>query len=149
MKDLIVVGGGGFAKEIIWLANDCGRSVKGVLDDDPNMLGKKIGTTTVIGEVSNWLNFSECEFVIAIGSSRTRYGVLNKMNALGTPAFTTLIHPSVIKSDCAVIGQGSIICAGTIITVETKVGSHCILNLNVTFNKYNDTKINHRMYVNC
>ena len=132
MKDLIVVGGGGFAKEIIWLANECGRTIKGLLDDDPSRLGKSVGAAKVIGAVSDWLSFSECEFVIAIGSPRTRYAVLNKMNKLGAPVFTTLIHPSVIKSDCAVIGKGSIICAGTIITVETKVGAHCILNLNVT-----------------
>jgi len=132
MKDLIVVGGGGFAKEIIWLAKDCGRTVKGILDDDPNMLGKTVGTIKVVGEVNNWLDFNECEFVIAIGSPRTRYSVLNKMYKLGTPKFTTLIHPSVKMSNCSVIGEGAIICAGTILTVEIQIGVHCILNLNVT-----------------
>lgn len=46
--------------------------------------------------------------------------------------FATLIHPSVIYSPTTSIGEGSIICAGNIITVNAKLGNHVIVNLDST-----------------
>lgn len=46
--------------------------------------------------------------------------------------FPILIHPSVIISDKVEIGEGSIICAGNIITVNIKIGKHVIINLDCT-----------------
>lgn len=46
--------------------------------------------------------------------------------------FATLIDPSVLVSKRVEIGEGSIICAGTIITVNIKIGNHVIVNLDCT-----------------
>ena len=46
--------------------------------------------------------------------------------------FAILIDPSVVKSDLVEIGEGSIICAHTIITVNIKIGKHVIINLDCT-----------------
>ncbi|PKH05304.1 acetyltransferase [Moritella sp. Urea-trap-13] len=132
MKELVIIGGGGFAKEIVWLARDCGRVIKGVLDDNLDIQGSLIAGVPIIGVVDDWHNFSACEFVIAIGSPRTRRSVVNKMKLKGTPTFTKLIHPSVRMSEYVDIGEGAMICAGSILTVDISIGKHCILNLNVT-----------------
>ena len=132
MKDLIIIGGGGFAKEIIWLANDCNRKVKGVLDDSVQTHNIQVQGATVLGDVSSWVNYKDCEFIIAIGSPRTRQKVLDKMLTFGEPDFATLIHPSVRFSNTVSIGEGSIICAGSILTADISLGKHNILNLNVT-----------------
>ncbi|MBA6384470.1 acetyltransferase [Colwellia sp. BRX10-6] len=132
MKDLIVIGGGGFAKEVIWLANDCNRKVRGVLDDNAETHGITIQGAEVLGNINTWLDYPDCEFIIAIGSPRTRSKVCSNMFKLGTPSFTTLIHPSVKYSNTVSFGEGSIVCAGTIITVDVALGNHNILNLNVT-----------------
>lgn len=132
MKDLIIIGGGGFAKEVIWLANDCNRKVKGVLDDAVQTHNTQVQGATVLGGVSSWLNYKDCEFIIAIGSPRTRQKVLEKMLTFGEPDFATLIHPSVKLSNTVSIGEGSIICAGSILTADISLGKHNILNLNVT-----------------
>ena len=132
MKDLIIIGGGGFAKEVIWLANDCNRKVKGVLDDSSQTHNTQVQGATVLGDVSNWINYKDCEFIIAIGSPRTRQKVLDKMLTFGEPDFATLIHPSVRLSNTVSIGEGSIICAGSILTADISLGKHNILNLNVT-----------------
>jgi len=129
MKKLIVVGGGGFAKEVVWLAQDCGYEVAGILDDNEAMHGQKALNIDVLGPVKNWKKYSDCHFVLAIGSPRIRHLVFKKMTALGEPKFATLIHPNVIKSQHVTIGEGSIICAGCILTVEIAIGKHCILNL--------------------
>ena len=132
MKDLIIIGGGGFAKEVIWLANDCNRKVKGVLDDSVQTHNTQVQGATVLGDVSSWINYKDCEFIIAIGSPRTRRKVLDKMLTFGEPDFATLIHPSVRLSNTVSIGEGSIICAGSILTADISLGKHNILNLNVT-----------------
>jgi sugar O-acyltransferase (sialic acid O-acetyltransferase NeuD family) len=132
MKDIIIIGGGGFAKEVIWLANDCNRKVRGVLDDLVQTHNTQVQGATVLGDVSSWVNYKDCEFIIAIGSPRTRQKVLEKMLTFGEPDFATLIHPSVRLSNTVSIGEGSIICAGSILTADISLGKHNILNLNVT-----------------
>ncbi|RPA63834.1 acetyltransferase [Shewanella frigidimarina] len=132
MKELIIIGGGGFAKEVVWLAGDCNRKVKGVLDDSVETHNTYVQGAAVIGSVSEWVNYKDCEFIIAIGSPRTRRYVLNKMLSLGKPNFSILIHPSVRLSNTVTVGNGSIICAGSILTADIMLGEHNILNLNVT-----------------
>lgn len=133
MKDIIVIGGGGFAKEVIWLANDCNRKVKAVLDDNSSTHGSKLQGVSVLGSIDSWVDYAEdCEFVIAIGNPRTRRLVVDKMNKLGVPRFTSLIHPSVRLSNTVKISPGAIVCAGTILTTDIDIGEHCIFNLNVT-----------------
>lgn len=132
MEPLVVVGGGGFAKEVIWLARDCGFTVAGVLDDNVEMYGKTVFGAPVLGSVKDWINYAQYKFIVAIGSPRTRKMVVEKMLAIGSPVFASLIHPSVIKSQEVNFGEGCIVCAGMIFTVEITVGQHCIFNLNGT-----------------
>lgn len=132
MKKLIVVGGGGFAKEVIWLAKDCGLEVIGILDDAAYASDIKQFNVKLLGKVNDWIKYPECFFIIGIGSPRTRYKVVEKMESIGKPNFTELIHPSVIKSNFVRIGKGAIICAGSILTIDIDIGQHTILNLNTT-----------------
>ncbi len=46
--------------------------------------------------------------------------------------FATIVDPSVILSKRVVIGEGTIICAGTIVTVDISIGKHVIINLDCT-----------------
>lgn len=132
MKDLIVIGGGGFAKEVIWLASDCNRRVRGVLDDAVETHNSVIQGVQILGSINDWTNYEDCEFIIAIGSPRTRKLVLTKMQAQGKPVFTSLIHPSVKYSNTVKFSEGAIVCAGSILTADITLGAHNILNLNVT-----------------
>lgn len=132
MNQLIVVGGGGFAKEVVWLAKDCGFDVIGLLDDNESMHGKEVFGVPVVGNVVDWNSYINCQFVVAIGSPRTRKLVVDNMRSSGAPKFATLIHPTVIKSQSVVFSEGCIVCAGMIFTVDITIGEHCIFNLNGT-----------------
>ena len=46
--------------------------------------------------------------------------------------FATIVDPSVILSKSVSIGEGTIICAGTIATVDISIGKHVIINLDCT-----------------
>lgn len=132
MKELIVIGGGGFAKEVVWLARDCGRTVRGILDDTSDLHGKKVFGVDVLGPTSSWTDYECCEFIVAVGTPRIRQKIISKMEERGFPEFATLVHPSVLQSSAVEIGKGTIICAGTILTTDIKIGDHNIINLNVT-----------------
>ncbi|MBQ4838300.1 MULTISPECIES: acetyltransferase [Pseudoalteromonas] len=131
MKPILVIGGGGFAKEIVWLAQDCGRTVIGVLDDNPDTHGTDVQGVSVVGSIEKWQEF-DAEIVIAIGNPRTRAIVKERIEQQGTPEYACLIHPSVKYSNTVVFSEGCMVCAGTILTTDIKVGQHVILNLNVT-----------------
>lgn len=130
MKELVIIGFGGFGREIAWLAKDCGRTVLGFLDD--NVEPGLHGAHRLLGKACDWKKFSDAEFVVAIGSPRVRKKVVNALASEGLTAFATLIHPSVRMDESVHVGQGSLICAGTIATVDINIGEHVILNLNVT-----------------
>ena len=132
-KDLIIVGFSGFGKEVFWLANRLGLTVRGFLDDNPAVSGLSFGGAAVLGGVLQWHEYEDCEFVIAIGNPRVRKKVFDKMSSIGIPAFATLIDPAAeLMPGHVSVGSGSVICAGTICTVEINIGAHVIINLNCT-----------------
>jgi len=132
-KDLIVVGFSGFGKEVFWLANRLGLTVRGFLDDNPDFSEKNFGLAPVLGGVMQWQDHDDCDFVIAIGNPRIRKKVFDKMSSVGTPSFATLIDPAaVVMTEHVSVGSGSVICAGSICTVEVDIGAHVIINLNCT-----------------
>lgn len=129
MKDIVIIGCGGFGREVDWLAKSCGRNVVGFLDDahEPGINeGYK-----VLGKLEQWVDYSEYEFVVAVGNPRTRKFIVDKMQTFGDPKFATLIHPSVIMSPSVSVGAGSLICANCALTVNSSIGEHTILNINV------------------
>ena len=76
-------------------------------------------------------NPNEYEVVIAIGNPRDRFDIVQRLPK--ETKYFTHIHPSVqILGNDVEIGEGSIICAGTIITTNVKIGNHTHLNLQTT-----------------
>jgi sugar O-acyltransferase (sialic acid O-acetyltransferase NeuD family) len=69
--------------------------------------------------------------VVAIADPLGRYEMVQKLPK--ETKYFTFIDPSVqIHDDNIQIGEGSIICAGTIITTNVKIGKHAHLNLITT-----------------
>jgi len=130
--DIVVIGASGFALEAAWLAEECGHNVIGFLDDSLEKQGTTVLKKPVLGTIEHWTKFKEYYFIIAIGSPRSRKAVVEKMQQLGQPMFATLIHPSVKKSKYITVGNGTLICAGCILTVNIDIGEHCIININST-----------------
>jgi len=131
---LIIVGGGGFCREVIWLARECSESwdIVGILDDNSTMRGKTFCGIQVIGTIDDCSHYPDASFVVAVGSPRTRKSIVNRMISIGDIKFATLIHSSVLKSEYVEIGDGSIITAGCILTTQITLGRHSIVNLACT-----------------
>jgi len=130
-NNLIIVGGGGFAREVIWLARECNDpwTIKGVLDDYQSSHDHAICGVPIIGKIDEWEKYSDEVFVVAIGSSRDRMAVVSRMSSKGKVKFASLIHRSVRMSEYVEFDEGCIVTAGCILTTQVKVGQHCIINL--------------------
>lgn len=135
MQKLVIIGAGGFGREVAWLVERINRvkptwELVGFVDDNDSLAGQTIGGYPVVGN-NSWLtaNGTDVFAVCAIGSSKIRKKVIEKLPDL---RYATLIDPSVDLTGRIVIGEGSIICAGSILTVDITLGSHVIVNLDCT-----------------
>lgn len=138
MKDLIIVGASGFGREVAWLTERINEknetyNILGFVDDNPDKLGEDINGYTVLGGCDILTEYKDAYLVCAVGSSKIRRKIIEKIKTINPDAkFATLIDPSVIMSKFVTIGEGSIICAQTVITVNVKIGSFVTINLDCT-----------------
>lgn len=135
MKNIVIIGSGGFGREVAWLIEDINEvkptwNIIGFVDDNPEMLGEKLNGYEVVGNI-DWLMSQEYYVVNAIAGTNTRKNMMDKLSNSNNK-YPTLIHPNVIISDTSTIGEGTIICAGNIISVNVTIGKHVIINLDST-----------------
>lgn len=124
-----IIGAGGFARE-----------VKAHLDDvvdffvDDEYWDPSISDFFPLSK----FNHETHEVLIAIGDSNARLNIVQRLPP-GTKFFS-FIHPSALILDNNIeIGEGSIVCAGCILTTNISIGKHAHLNLQTTIG--HDTRI--------
>ncbi len=131
MKKLVIVGNGGFAREVEWL-------VERINEKEPTweflgFINNSKDSEKVIGDDQFICNYDSELFVsIAIGTSEIRHKLYDLYKKNSNIRFPNLIDPSVLYSNSINIGEGNIICAGTIITVDISIGNFNIINLDCT-----------------
>lgn len=131
MKNIVIAGSGGFARETKWLldrVNCCDRIW--------NFLGY-ISTETeqkdVIGDDEYIMNMQEeLSVALGIGNPQTRRLLYEKYKRNKNINFPTLIDPSVNMGNSVKMGIGNIICTGNVLTVDICIGSFNIINLGCT-----------------
>lgn len=131
MKDIVIIGAGGFGREVAWLIEDINRkeiqwNILGFVDDDESIQGKKVGKYSVIG-TTKYLTDKKLDAIIAISDPYIRRKTYEQFHFTKIN-FPTLIHPSVIKSDSINMGQGIVISAGTILTVDITIEDFVIID---------------------
>jgi len=135
---IVIIGAGGFGKEVLWSIIDINKLSKkydflGFIDDDKKLCNTKIYGHNVLGGLDWFSKNKDKNFscVIAIGDPILRKKIVEKLSSCDL-SYETIIHPSVIFSDSISIGFGTIIQAGVILTVDTKIGNHVHININST-----------------
>lgn len=133
---IIIIGAGGFGRESVDVVQAIGRSVQGVLDDNPSELNlQRLDAQRVpyLGTVDSWLagGHAPTHYLVGIGRGSIREFLSRRMDEAGHRA-ATAVHPSATVGSNSTVGEGSIICAGTRITTNVNVGRHVHLNPNVT-----------------
>jgi len=132
MKKLCIIGCGGFAREAYTIISSLGWEEKfyAFFQSDSHYIPNTKLYGIDILPISHF-DPNLHQAVIAIGDSVLREKIFKEMPADST--YYKLIHPNVIISKHNVeIDVGAIICAGTILTCDIKIGQHVILNLSST-----------------
>ena len=124
MRDLVIVGAGGFARETAAAAGPA-WNVVGFLDDDPALHGTIRSGLPILGPVGDAAAF-DAAIVVCVGNPRNYRARRQIVERLGLPAhrYATVIHPSVVIDAGSVVGPGSVLLAGTVLTADVTVGAH-------------------------
>lgn len=136
LKDLYIIGAGGFGREVAWLVRRINAvtptwTIKGFIDDNQSLWNTVEDGYKVLGGCDYLKSVGiNAWAVCAVGSAKTRKKIVEKLGH--SVNFATVIDPSVVISESVEIGIDTIICAGTIITVDDKIGNHVIINLDCT-----------------
>jgi len=128
---LIIVGAGGLGREVLWTARALSDRWEplGFLDDDERLRGRSISELPVLGRIDDWPRYHEdARVVVALGAPRIRKAVVERLEALAATRFATLVHPSVHENRYGSVGEGSILCAGSLYSDRTRIGRHCLIN---------------------
>lgn len=137
MKKILIFGAGGFGREVQWLIERINQQrpsweILGYLDDGVEP-GTEVNGYPVLGGISTLQEFdNSISVVCAVGSANVRRKVITKMKQMGQYQFPNLIDPDVKNSQFLELGEGNIICAGNILTVNIALQDFVIINLSCT-----------------
>lgn len=138
MNKLVIVGAGDFGREVSWVAERINAQTPvwellGFVDDSAAIRGRTVDGYPVLGPVS-WLEAvtDELYVVCSIGTGRIRKQVMERVLANPHLRPAALIDPAAIVGRNVQIGQGSVVCAGVVLTVSVHLAEHTIVNLNCT-----------------
>lgn len=133
--EVILWGGTGQAKVVRPIIEHYGAKIVAVFDDTPGLPAPFDDVPLYTGweGFKKWLQSrahgSEIGFCVAIGNphGRVRLSLHERLTGEGLKP-VTIAHPTAWIADNAVIGEGSQILAGAIISNEASIGRQCIIN---------------------
>jgi sugar O-acyltransferase (sialic acid O-acetyltransferase NeuD family) len=132
-KAVAIYGAGGFGREVAWLAEEAlpRMRVSAFIDDAASEETPAVNGIPVRSLESFTRQNPGTAFVVAVGDSATRTRMAMRAEQAGlVPA--TLLHARTAMSRFVEIGAGTVICAGTILTVNIHLGRHVHINLGCT-----------------
>ena len=134
MRNLIIIGAGGFAREVFDMANYCYGSdadfkIKGFLSDGPSNI-EEMGYPAVLNKVADYVIEPGDVFFCGIGNIRDRKKCVEIILAKGGK-FINLIHPNVVISPSVKIGNGVAIKAFCVLASDVVIDDYSFLQSSV------------------
>lgn len=135
MKKLLIVGAGGFGREIYaWAAQhpDCGQvwTLAGFLDDNVEAL-MPFGSFAPVLPAAGHQPSSEHVYLCGLGLPPVKEKVIGPLLKAGAE-FITFVHPTALVGARVNLGQGVVLCPGAILSADITVGDFAMVNLNST-----------------
>jgi sugar O-acyltransferase (sialic acid O-acetyltransferase NeuD family) len=132
---MIIIGAGGFAKEVLEELFILKQDENLCFYDDvnsnlPNLIYNKYPVIKTILEAENFIDLVDKKFTLGVGNPKLRLNFMNKFENIGG------IFSSVISSSCKVghfgtfIGAGCNIMSNSLISNDVKIGKGCIVYFN-------------------
>lgn len=122
-KKVVIIGAGGHGRVVADIAESCGDTVLGFLDDSETPNNK----VNVIGKSDNAIKYCDGEtyLFVAVGNCDVRKKVFN---SLPNAKWYTAIHPSAVISPSATIGEGTCVMPNTAVNNSAVIGKGVIVN---------------------
>lgn len=140
MKNLVIIGAGGFAREVYWHSQmasgfDSEWTIKGFLDGDVKLTAEEYaklpGDVTMLGDVDSYEILPDDVFTCAVGTPEVRKKLIEKILARGGE-FINIISEYAHIFPAAKIGRGVIIGLDNGISDHVELGDFSIMN-NVSY----------------
>lgn len=136
-KRLVIFGAGGFGREVLQLVRDINEvtpawDCEGFLVDSKYLGGAGVQGLPLLGDIG-WLEQNpDVQLVVAVGAPAARRKIVQKIQLVFNNTFATLVHPRAWVGRNVIVGEGSILCAGSLITTDIKIGRHVHVNIGST-----------------
>ena len=136
---IVIVGCGGFGREVHDVI-DAINAIEptwhliGYVDDDPSEENRLLVTrrgSRVLGPLAQLHAMEPGHAVIGIGAGAVRRTIDGKLEDWGWRS-ATLIHPDATLGAQVHVGDGAVVCAGSRLTNNIRIGRHVHINLNTT-----------------
>ncbi len=140
--DIVIIGAGGHGREIAVYIESMKKKAASI-----NLLGfidenKKLGTcgvSRVLGDISflqketsNLKKDKTLYYITAIGDPVVRKKLIERLDKIEKILPMTISHESARIFQDVLIGDGTCIAPGSIITTNVRIGRHVIVNINAT-----------------
>jgi len=119
LKTLIIIGAGGHGRVCADVARKMGVWEEILFADDH---APESFPYPIVGNTDEAAK-READFFVAIGNASIRKRVTAKLKSV-----VTLIHPSAVIGERAVIGEGTLIAAGAVVAPDAVIGKGAIVN---------------------
>lgn len=131
-RPLLVIGAGGHALVLLDALRLLGRTVLGLLDNDPAKHGRRLLGATVLGGDALLATYDPAALALvnAVGAVRdacVRRTVFERFREAGF-VFAEVVHPSAVLAHDVELGQGAQVMAGAVIQTGTVVGEDAVVN---------------------
>lgn len=134
MKDLIIIGAGGFAREVYWHAQQSHGfgvdwQIKGFIDGDVKLAVAEYDLlpAKVLGDVDNYHICADDVFTCAVGTPKVRRHLAEKISARGGK-FINIISMLAYVMPTVELGNGVIICPHVNIGDHARLGDFVAVN---------------------
>lgn len=131
MKDLVIVGAGGFGRELLEIVKNINSvnptwNVLGFIDDNTEALDDKRCEYNVIGKISDWKVEEGQYFAMAIAKPAVKEKVAKSLLDRGAE-FASIIHPKTRISESAKYGKGLVMYESSALGPDTELGDFVTL----------------------
>jgi sugar O-acyltransferase (sialic acid O-acetyltransferase NeuD family) len=137
MKRLAIFGAGGHAREVHQLVDDINGlgptwELIGGIVDAQYVSQSFLHGLPVFAATEVLVNRPELAIVVAVGEPDARAHIVERLRLRAPRLFPCLVHPRAWVARRAVLGEGSLVFAGSLINCDVKLGCHVSVNLGVT-----------------
>lgn len=122
---IVIVGAGGFGREVANYADDAGLRTLGFIDDHATGM---VADLPMLGTIEDtFLDLQRVGLVIAVGDAVTRADLARRILNRGG-SLATIIHPTAYIARDAILGAGVIACPFSLVGANAQVGDNVAIN---------------------